>query len=81
MFFDMRCCRWGTGMIIYWFGFTEDVIHPTEKRFIVVDDFPKSNQITHLKYSSKSSSGIEGIVSDSDKLKINETNQSTSAVK
>lgn len=32
--------RFGPGLVIYWFGFVEIIIEPTEKRFIVREDVP-----------------------------------------
>lgn len=32
--------RFGPGLVVYWFGFVETIIEPTEKRFIVREDVP-----------------------------------------
>ncbi|XP_044731283.1 CDAN1-interacting nuclease 1 [Chrysoperla carnea] len=38
--------RFGTGLIIYWFGYLETIVNPLEKRFIISDRFP--DNITHM---------------------------------
>ncbi|XP_071453879.1 CDAN1-interacting nuclease 1 [Hetaerina americana] len=32
--------RFGTGMVIYWFGFVENIVPASEKQIIIKDDFP-----------------------------------------
>lgn len=38
--------RFGTGIVIYWFGFVDTIINPDEKRFIVMDHYPEN--ITYM---------------------------------
>lgn len=38
--------RFGPGLVIYWFGFVDDIIDPAEKKFIVLDHFPEN--ITYM---------------------------------
>ncbi|XP_017879510.1 uncharacterized protein C15orf41 homolog isoform X1 [Ceratina calcarata] len=33
--------RFGPGLVIYWFGFLDNLIEPSEKRFIIMDHFPE----------------------------------------
>lgn len=52
-------------MIIYWFGYTEDVTNPCERRFIVMDNLPSTNMITHLKCNQVDENSVDDV---SDKL-------------
>ncbi|XP_011309408.1 uncharacterized protein C15orf41 homolog [Fopius arisanus] len=38
--------RFGPGLVIYWFGFVDDIVEPTENRFIILDHFPEN--ITYM---------------------------------
>ncbi|KAG7200205.1 hypothetical protein KM043_000637 [Ampulex compressa] len=38
--------RFGPGLVIYWFGFLDDLTQPNEKRFIILDHFPED--ITYM---------------------------------
>jgi CDAN1-interacting nuclease 1 len=40
--------RFGTGIVIYWFGFQEAVLN-TKSNIIILDDFPEKQFITTLK--------------------------------
>lgn len=42
--------RFGQGLVIYWFGFLDNLIQPSEKRFIILDHFPK--EITYMNPNS-----------------------------
>ncbi|XP_043484993.1 CDAN1-interacting nuclease 1 [Leptopilina heterotoma] len=42
--------RFGQGLVIYWFGFLDTLIQPSEKRFIILDHFPK--EITYMNPNS-----------------------------
>ena len=46
--------RYGAGMVIYWFGFIEDLDNNRENGIIVCDDFPKDIEVCNpLKNSSE----------------------------
>lgn len=32
--------RFGPGLVIYWFGYVDEVVQPNEKKFLVLDHFP-----------------------------------------
>lgn len=34
--------RFGSGLVIYWFGFLENLNKSTEKKFIIMDHFPEN---------------------------------------
>lgn len=38
--------RFGPGLVIYWFGFLDNLTKPSEKRFIIMDHFPEN--ITYM---------------------------------
>lgn len=38
--------RFGPGLVIYWFGYVDNVIQSSESRFIVMDHFPEN--ITYM---------------------------------
>nr|XP_003705213.1 PREDICTED: uncharacterized protein C15orf41 homolog [Megachile rotundata] len=38
--------RFGPGLVIYWFGFLDNLSKPSEKRFVIMDHFPKD--ITYM---------------------------------
>jgi hypothetical protein len=38
--------RFGPGLVIYWFGYLENIIQASESRFIVMDHFP--DNITYM---------------------------------
>lgn len=38
--------RFGSGLVIYWFGFLESLNKSTEKKFIIMDHFPEN--ITYM---------------------------------
>lgn len=38
--------RFGPGLVIYWFGFLDNLSEPSEKRFIIMDHFPEN--ITYM---------------------------------
>ncbi|XP_015109223.1 uncharacterized protein C15orf41 homolog [Diachasma alloeum] len=38
--------RFGPGLVIYWFGFVDDLSQPSEKKFIILDHFPEN--ITYM---------------------------------
>lgn len=40
--------RWGPGLVIYWLGFTEDIVNSPEKRFVIMNEFPTPERITHM---------------------------------
>lgn len=42
--------RFGQGLVIYWFGFLDNLNQPSEKRFIILDHFP--NEIIHMNPNS-----------------------------
>ena len=42
--------RFGPGLVIYWFGFLDTLSQPSERKFIIMDHFPK--EITHMNPSS-----------------------------
>lgn len=39
--------RFGSGIVIYWFGFQEEILN-TKQSLIVLDDFPSSDLLTTL---------------------------------
>lgn len=36
-----RFCRFGPGLVIYWFGYLEAIADSSDKRFIIRDHLPK----------------------------------------
>ncbi|KAF7990800.1 hypothetical protein HCN44_000605 [Aphidius gifuensis] len=48
--------RFGPGLVIYWFGFVDEVVQLSEKKFIVLDHFPETISYmdpTSIKINSK----------------------------
>lgn len=46
--------RFGPGLVIYWFGYLETIVQPSEKRFIVRDSLPTN--VVHLTPQNKTKS-------------------------
>ncbi|XP_008550389.1 CDAN1-interacting nuclease 1 isoform X1 [Microplitis demolitor] len=38
--------RFGPGLVIYWFGFVDNIVEPSEEKFIIMDHFPEN--IVHM---------------------------------
>lgn len=40
--------RFGSGIVIYWFGFQEEILSPEYNNLIILDDFPSNDQLKTL---------------------------------
>jgi CDAN1-interacting nuclease 1 len=38
--------RFGSGIVIYWFGFQEEILNTKQNNLIVLDEFPSSEHLT-----------------------------------
>lgn len=38
--------RFGSGIVIYWFGFQEEILNAKQNNLIVLDDFPSNEHLT-----------------------------------
>ncbi|XP_057339242.1 CDAN1-interacting nuclease 1-like [Microplitis mediator] len=38
--------RFGPGLVIYWFGFVDNIVEPSEEKYIIMDHFPEN--IVHM---------------------------------
>lgn len=47
-FFSSYWNRFGPGLVIYWFGFIDDLDSVRERGIMVADSFPKEQSITKL---------------------------------
>jgi hypothetical protein len=44
--------RFGSGMVIYWFGFQEEILNSNRNNFLVLDNFPSSDDFEKLTFNS-----------------------------
>lgn len=42
--------RFGPGIVIYWFGFQEEIISSPKNNLIILDDFPSNNEFEKMTF-------------------------------